>query len=595
MANKWTRQNEHMSNTDRVKHESISSFIKEHVQPILDGWEKDIKNFIISNPKPAPDQRMMVLTIVSRMAEQTKQLQSTYGVYVYTTGYKELPKETRFSQHMLTMTNEWKRDCKHIEKTHSAKHNEKPDQTLGLATLFCEMQVQIQYWMEHLTPSKTKQQQQGTSVAQHGGTDGQQPRHHPQNVPPTTDARQTPSKRPPDGSLTTDERQKLQDEISNLGMKYDSKVAENLEYQKQESQHAADMDKLKKEIERQREELNKQAMANCKVTREKDEALNRLSEIAGQKLRQNNPAITDLSTDNRPTKIAERFKELYANQWTDAFTELTSDHSCSEIKAIDILLGSLDESFDFTASISENQLQRLEHSTQMLTNIEKTDTHGAVMQNRQVDLAKTLPAKSGNRDQTQLQSEHTGDKMQPVPLSPECADLLRQVLKASAPALLPEVQQHFLRDRQAKVKIPEGKRGNAMIEFYKECAAITWYMNVQTPRLYLAPKPTTGTPVQTDLYSLYTQSGEKVDYVVWPACLLHENGPLLAKGILQPFKMERKGGAKEEKKNVASNGRSETQEKGSGSDGKSIIDQNNVNTSSGRKSSTGGNVKNTHF
>lgn len=33
----------------------------------------------------------------------------------------------------------------------------------------------------------------------------------------------------------------------------------------------------------------------------------------------NNTDIADLGDTNRPTKIAERYHELYDNQWTDAF------------------------------------------------------------------------------------------------------------------------------------------------------------------------------------------------------------------------------------------------------------------------------------
>jgi len=39
----------------------------------------------------------------------------------------------------------------------------------------------------------------------------------------------------------------------------------------------------------------------------------------GQKLTHNNPNIADLSDKNRPTKLAERYTELYDNQWTDAY------------------------------------------------------------------------------------------------------------------------------------------------------------------------------------------------------------------------------------------------------------------------------------
>lgn len=65
---------------------------------------------------------------------------------------------------------------------------------------------------------------------------------------------------------------------------------------------------------------------------------NRLSKLMGQKLTDNNPNIADLSDKNRPTKLAERFTELYDNQWTDAFENL---HSGDERETISKLLGIL--------------------------------------------------------------------------------------------------------------------------------------------------------------------------------------------------------------------------------------------------------------
>jgi len=44
----------------------------------------------------------------------------------------------------------------------------------------------------------------------------------------------------------------------------------------------------------------------------------RLSSLAGDKLTKGNPAITDLEDPNRPMKIAEKYSELYDNEWTDA-------------------------------------------------------------------------------------------------------------------------------------------------------------------------------------------------------------------------------------------------------------------------------------
>lgn len=63
----------------------------------------------------------------------------------------------------------------------------------------------------------------------------------------------------------------------------------------------------------------------------------RLSKLMGNRLTDNNPNIADLSDNNRPTKIAERFTELYDNQWSDAF-EYINTYFQSETKTIEILL-----------------------------------------------------------------------------------------------------------------------------------------------------------------------------------------------------------------------------------------------------------------
>lgn len=71
----------------------------------------------------------------------------------------------------------------------------------------------------------------------------------------------------------------------------------------------------------------------------------RLSAMMGAKLRDNNPAITDLNDPNRPIKIGEQFSGVYENEWTDAFLSLqdmksdgNDGTSISEEEAITILL-----------------------------------------------------------------------------------------------------------------------------------------------------------------------------------------------------------------------------------------------------------------
>lgn len=56
---------------------------------------------------------------------------------------------------------------------------------------------------------------------------------------------------------------------------------------------------------------------------------------------------------------------------------------------------------------------------------------------------------------------------------------------------------------------------------------------------FMFEKNIRGKRFHTDVYKPYSQSGEYVDFLVLPALYLHENGPLLAKGIAQGAKNQR--------------------------------------------------------
>lgn len=56
-----------------------------------------------------------------------------------------------------------------------------------------------------------------------------------------------------------------------------------------------------------------------------------MSKVVGEKLTRDNPNITDLNDQNRPTKLGEMYGELYDNEWSDAFEALTeTGHSGNE-------------------------------------------------------------------------------------------------------------------------------------------------------------------------------------------------------------------------------------------------------------------------
>lgn len=58
-------------------------------------------------------------------------------------------------------------------------------------------------------------------------------------------------------------------------------------------------------------------------------------------------------------------------------------------------------------------------------------------------------------------------------------------------------------------------------------------MVVQDPPMVFDEEIPEGRMFEKDMYRHYTKSGEKILFSVWPAMFLHQDGPLLVKGVAQ--------------------------------------------------------------
>ena len=72
-------------------------------------------------------------------------------------------------------------------------------------------------------------------------------------------------------------------------------------------------------------------------------------------------------------------------------------------------------------------------------------------------------------------------------------------------------------------------------KYVEGCTEIMWHTQIQSPPIYLDFETT-----NKDWFKKFTSPGNVIDYIVWPVVFLHENGPLLAKGIAQFSKAKEK-------------------------------------------------------
>ncbi|XP_052794073.1 uncharacterized protein LOC128227499 [Mya arenaria] len=207
------------------------------------------------------------------------------------------------------------------------------------------------------------------------------------------------------------------------------------------------------------------------------------SKRAGQALRHNNPDIADLSDTNRPTKIAERFSELYDNEWTEAFEKL-SKNKITDKKAIGLLLHIVQSTNTFCKEQAETMI------TSMISSFN---------QNKETDQEKQM--------------------------------------KVKAEEAIPRLKWDFAEEVISmceRLKIPKPSNDGVLIRFAKQATELCWWMNVQDPPVYMCPTDDTRkTDFDPNLYRAYTKTGKHLDFYVWPALKLHENGGVLYKGVAQ--------------------------------------------------------------
>ncbi|XP_053400501.1 uncharacterized protein LOC123558290 [Mercenaria mercenaria] len=297
-------------------------------------------------------------------------------------------------------------------------------------------------------------------------------------------------------------------------------------------------DKIKEEYEEMKAKYEEEK-------RQKDEALTRLSAMASNKLRDNNPNIADLSDQNRPTKIAEKLSELYDNEWTDAFDALNDE--MSETETIDFLLDILMRSYKACKAIaSENYFEKVQRIIEFPVQGELSVTSSSVLPDEKKQSVLPDEKKQSVLPDELKQSELPDESMlsdvsvlpdeskQSVPpdglkqslLPDELKQQIKEFRKLRAVHVIEDVQKAIRSNQQSKFDSVEE------VKTYKSmCEELCWLMAVQDPPLVLSEN--SPQKFDTNVFKDYTKRGTYVQYVVWPALFLNEGGSLLTKGVAQ--------------------------------------------------------------
>ncbi|XP_053399565.1 uncharacterized protein LOC123557239 [Mercenaria mercenaria] len=261
--------------------------------------------------------------------------------------------------------------------------------------------------------------------------------------------------------------------------------------------------KLKKQIEDlkfEKETMRKQI----------DELKTRLSTLAGRKMVDNNPDIADLSDPFRPTQLAEKFREIYDEEWTHAFEELDMV-SHDESKIIDVISGLIKEIEKFCSYTSTQQISAMEKScTEEIVNPK------VAIQKHQGSLKGKTP------------SEMNSSQMDTI--NKMIRDLRKSMGALSVRPLIQIFDEKWMKPMRQDKKLPSTSKDTD--KFVEKAFEIIWLMKIQNPPMEFKWQ-IRDEKFDRERFTFYTKRGDKVGQTVWPAVLLHEDGPLMSKGIVQ--------------------------------------------------------------
>ncbi|KAK3580460.1 hypothetical protein CHS0354_035502 [Potamilus streckersoni] len=239
---------------------------------------------------------------------------------------------------------------------------------------------------------------------------------------------------------------------------------------------------------------------------EKNKLLNRLSEIGAMKMTDNNPNVTDLSDANRPEKLVEQFSELYDNEWTGAYLHLTKTEGKTIERSVKLLLQIVKEAYDICLYSATEKATILRTALLSYAGLSDQDSSEYELQ----EIEKKI-------------SEYRTKKSQ-----------------CNVARVEEEVKHRFLnRSDHFETDI-----SSTVTSYIGACVRICWFMCIKNPPMLLyfgETEESVASNVHKPVINFfdrskfmpYKQSGDYIEYVVWPAVFLHEDGPIMKKGVAQ--------------------------------------------------------------
>lgn len=232
-----------------------------------------------------------------------------------------------------------------------------------------------------------------------------------------------------------------------------------------------------------------------------------------------NPSLRDLSDPNAPVKLRDKYNKLYEIEWNDAY-DYFKDKGWNEIETIVTLQRILRASHRFCHDVAIEQLQNIEGEA-ICPSASWMDDSGIIARMKTKEISREI------KNLAKTYQKCTGQK---------CVSALQKAFISHVLPTFIDPERYFEREISVYTKL---------------CVEISWFMCIQDPPMTFIDRIERGADFEMDFFRKYKNcTGNKFDYLVWPALLLFEGGPLVVKGVAKPIK---------KKHNIYESGQPETE------------------------------------
>lgn len=256
----------------------------------------------------------------------------------------------------------------------------------------------------------------------------------------------------------------------------------------------------------QSDEIQKLKHENELLSIKVDEMTTRLSKIASDKLTDGNPNFANLSDKNRPTKIGEKFGQMYDDEWSEAFDEIKRTSKKEDAEVYEILLNIVLAGQKFCQEVSETQLTSIERgmSEPMLRPMWLSGEKEYSVEELEANASFTASLKKSAKE------------------------FRRGAALASVLPLCTIFKDAKFKD----ICSYDVYKMESLSLYIDACIECLWLMSVQDPPMHITCLRK-GDNYEPAHYGMFLTRGKAVEYTVWPAVFLYKNGPLVSKGYVK--------------------------------------------------------------